>query len=677
MAISRVVADIEPNMMPNDAVFEHLRATLGFQYELGRVLGRGGMGTVYFAREQALDREVAIKVLPPDVASTSDARERFLREARTAARLTHPNIVPLYTFGDTGSVLYYVMGFVDGESLEARLKRDGRVSPDDTQRILEELAGALTYAHEKGIVHRDIKPDNILLEHRTGRAMLTDFGIAKQMTALDTLTQTGVIIGTPRFMSPEQAAGDRDIDGRSDIYSLGVVGYTMVAGRPPFEAAGIREMLAQQMTRAPVPLRTIATGVPLQLATTIERCLKKDPAHRWADAARLLEELRGSSYDDDTTSMRLAKAGGLIVSYGLSALFAADVSWWIWHRSDVTGARWMMVYFGALMPLGAAIDYWRMRRNGASPAEIRRLFVQAPTWWPLWWPARLREPSDVWPRLPKTVRITRVLRTMGFMSFFAAMEATYLLVTLPKVTPGSHDHDMFGFVLAGLFTLGLVCLLSSAARQYLWGRRYDLSVNESDRIAAVPTSRLAFWKRPQVARFLAPLEPAAALRSAPESAPELLAAIRRIAAELTGPVRELGTESAAAAQQLADSIGELDREIANVSRDADPVERRRLEQRLEIHASGEQAPEQDQMRELYVAQLMLLRRLGDRLNEVVGRRQRVLELLRVLWLQLASLRGHLARDAEDKEVTERIRAVIADAERYSAELRGLDEIGAR
>ena len=153
-------------MMPNDAVFEHLRATLGFQYELGRVLGRGGMGTVYFAREQALDREVAIKVLPPDVASTSDARERFLREARTAARLTHPNIVPLYTFGDTGSVLYYVMGFVDGESLEARLKRDGRVSPDDTQRILEELAGALAYAHEKGIVHRDIKPDNILLEDR-------------------------------------------------------------------------------------------------------------------------------------------------------------------------------------------------------------------------------------------------------------------------------------------------------------------------------------------------------------------------------------------------------------------------------------------------------------------------------------------------------------------------------
>jgi hypothetical protein len=665
--------DIARTMATTDALFEHLTTTLGFQYDIGRILGRGGMGTVYFARERALDREVAIKVLLPEIAATSDARERFLREARTAARLTHPNIVPLYTFGDTGSVLYYVMGFVDGDSLEARLRRDGRISPDDAQTILEQLAGALAYAHEKGIVHRDIKPDNILIEHGTGRPMLTDFGIAKQVASGgDALTQTGIIVGTPRFMSPEQAAGDRNIDGRSDLYSLGVVAYTMLAGRPPFDAAGFRELLAQQMTRVPVPLRTLAADVPLQLATTIERCLKKDPAERWSDASRLLEELRSDALEDDSTAMRIAKAGGWVLTYGATLLFAADFAWWTWQRGDISATRWMLVYFGASVPLGMGVDYWRMRRKGVTSTEIRGLILLAPKWWPLWWPARWRQPNDVWPRLPKPVRVNRILRTIGFASFFAGLEATFLLTTLPRVAPGAPVRAGNAMFIVGLFAVGLVTLLTSAARQYLWGRGLGLSTNESDRIAATPTSKLAFWKRPQIARLLTAPTLTAAMRSAPENAADLLVAIRRLAADLTGPMRELGSESAAAARQLADQLGALDREIAKLARDADPAERRRLEQRLEA-VRTEEDNENNEMRELYVAQLGLLRRLGDRLDEVTARRQRVLELLRVLWLQLSSVRGQIAEAGLDHEVTGRIRSLIADAERYSVELRELEQ----
>ena len=199
----------------NDPLRTALEDAIGFQYEIVRLLGRGGMGAVYHAHERALDRPVAIKVLPPESAGTADARERFLREARTAAKLTHPNIVPLFTFGEASGLVYFVMGYVDGESLEQRLRRLGKLDATHASRILEQLAGALDYAHQQGIVHRDVKPDNVLIEHGSGVAKLTDFGIAKRAAAGETLTGTGLLIGTPRYMSPEQASGDRELDARS------------------------------------------------------------------------------------------------------------------------------------------------------------------------------------------------------------------------------------------------------------------------------------------------------------------------------------------------------------------------------------------------------------------------------------------------------------------------------
>src|SRR5688572_10453725 len=190
-------------------------------YDLEGEIGRGGMGVVYSARDLKLARRVAIKLLPPDLAFRDEIRTRFLREAQTAARLSHPHIVPIHTVGDDGGLVYFVMGYVDGESLAARLRRRGKLPPEEVRRIMKETADALGLAHAMGIIHRDVKPDNILLEGTRGRVMVTDFGIAKAMSDLGSLTGTGVAIGTPSYMSPEQAAGERDIDARSDLYSLG------------------------------------------------------------------------------------------------------------------------------------------------------------------------------------------------------------------------------------------------------------------------------------------------------------------------------------------------------------------------------------------------------------------------------------------------------------------------
>src|SRR5688572_27610071 len=219
---------------PSDEFLE-LQAALAGEYSLQRELGRGGMGVVYLARDVQLDRDVAIKVLPSHLARTAESRERFVREARTAAGLSHPHIVPIHRVGEAGGFVFFVMSYVDGETLGERLRTRGPLPPAEAARVLREVAWALAYAHGRGIVHRDVKPDNILLEGGTGRALVTDFGIAHGGATPGPETEPGRIMGTAHFMSPEQAA-DEPIDGRSDLYSLGVVGYVAVSGRLPFEA---------------------------------------------------------------------------------------------------------------------------------------------------------------------------------------------------------------------------------------------------------------------------------------------------------------------------------------------------------------------------------------------------------------------------------------------------------
>ncbi len=274
-----------------DAVFLDLQSALAGRYSLLAELGRGGMGIVYLAREVRLDRLVAMKVLPP-TRSTPVARERFLREARTAAKLSHPGIVPIHTVDEVGDFVFIAMGYVDGESLRARVAARGRLPASEAARTLKEIAWALAYAHAQGVVHRDIKPDNILLERGTGRALVADFGIA-HLDGASEITTAGQVLGTPEYMSPEQASG-QPMDGRSDIYALGAVGYLALSGRPPFTAPTVSQLLAQQITQPAAPLLSVATDVPPKLAQVVDRCLMKTPAERFASAEEVAEAVEAA-----------------------------------------------------------------------------------------------------------------------------------------------------------------------------------------------------------------------------------------------------------------------------------------------------------------------------------------------------------------------------------------------
>lgn len=281
----------------DDALREHLARVLAANYELEQEIGRGGMGIVYRARDRRLKRAVAVKLLPPDLAYRSDIRSRFLREAETSAQLSHPSIVPIYTVEEADNLVFFIMGLVHGDTIAQRLRERGPMAAEEVRRALREIADALAYAHARNVVHRDIKPDNVLLDNETGRAMVTDFGIARAASeGTDTrLTTTGLAIGTPAYMSPEQCAGDRGVDGRSDLYSLGVLGYQMLSGELPFAASNTPAMFVKHLTEQPRPL-TERCRAPADLSAIIMRCLAKDPADRFPSAAAMVGALdnRGS-----------------------------------------------------------------------------------------------------------------------------------------------------------------------------------------------------------------------------------------------------------------------------------------------------------------------------------------------------------------------------------------------
>ncbi|MEP7380699.1 MAG: serine/threonine-protein kinase [Gemmatimonadota bacterium] len=271
----------------------HVERVLSANYELDREIGRGGMGIVYLARDRRLKRQVAVKVLPPELAFRGEIRTRFLREAETAAQLSHPNIVPIYSVDEREGLVYFVMAFVDGENLAVRLHRTGALPYDESRRYLLETARALAFAHERGVVHRDIKPDNILINREDGRVMVTDFGIARAITdgADARLTATGMAIGTPAYMSPEQSMGEREVDGRSDLYSLGVVGYQMLTGDLPFNATSTPALLVKHISEMPTPVHERAPHVPPDLGRAVMMMLEKEPENRFPSAAALATAL--------------------------------------------------------------------------------------------------------------------------------------------------------------------------------------------------------------------------------------------------------------------------------------------------------------------------------------------------------------------------------------------------
>jgi serine/threonine-protein kinase len=274
-----------------DRLFLDFQTALAGRYSLERELGRGGMGIVYLARDLRLERVVAVKLLPPE-RGAAPRRERFLREARTAARLSHPHIIPIHAVEEIGEFVFFVMAFVEGETVGARVRREGALKPHDAARILREVAWALAYAHGQGVVHRDVKPDNILLERGSSRALVADFGIARLVQAPG-MSGDGELVGTPEYMSPEQASGER-VDGRSDLYSLGVVGYYALAGLLPFTSPTAAGFLAQHVGKAAPPL--VVPGAPSALLAAIERCLAKDPGQRFQSGEELAAAL-GTALD--------------------------------------------------------------------------------------------------------------------------------------------------------------------------------------------------------------------------------------------------------------------------------------------------------------------------------------------------------------------------------------------
>jgi serine/threonine protein kinase len=270
-----------------DHLHDRLVAAVGDHYLIEAELGRGGMAAVYRALDRRLNRRVAIKVLPPELAFNPSVKSRFLREAQMAAQLTHASIVPIYAVDEKDGLVFFVMAYVDGESLAAKLKREGAQPVEQVRTIVSDVADGLDYAHRQGVVHRDIKPDNILIDKRSGRPQVTDFGIARAAAEEQRLTVTGMAVGTPAYMSPEQAMGERDIDGRSDIYSLGIVAYQMLAGETPFKAVNTPSMLMKHVSEPPPPLRGRRADAPDSLIAAIDRALAKRPEDRWRSGSEM------------------------------------------------------------------------------------------------------------------------------------------------------------------------------------------------------------------------------------------------------------------------------------------------------------------------------------------------------------------------------------------------------
>jgi len=364
-----------------DQLFLDFQSALAGRYSLERELGRGGMGVVYLAREVRLDRLVAIKLLPPARASDAKLRERFLREARTAAKLSHPHIIPIFTVDEVGAFVFFAMAYVAGETLTERVVRRGPLAPSEAARVLREIAWALAYAHSQGLVHRDVKPDNIMLEETSGRALVADFGIAGLVRGAAGL-DGGEVIGTPEFMSPEQALGEH-VDGRSDLYALGVVGYFALSGKLPFEAGKAAQVLAKQVTEPAPPLASVAPGVPRRIAQAIDRCLAKDPADRPASGENVAE-LLGVALEQRRElpvglrvfvkrNARLGGVGGLL--YVLSIPFLMAIVGSLFGRTGGEAALWTFAAAVTVVPFGILVS--RARRflvSGFGPEELAVAF---------------------------------------------------------------------------------------------------------------------------------------------------------------------------------------------------------------------------------------------------------------------------------------------------------------
>ena len=366
-----------PSVVTDESLeFLELQAAVVGRYSLICELGRGGMGIVFLARDVALERPVAIKLLPSHLAQDPTKRERFLREARIAAQLMHPHIVPIHAVEERASLVYFVMAYVDGETLTQRVIRDGVLKPADALRVMREVAWALGYAHARGVIHRDIKPDNILLERESGRALVADFGIASKAT-VDTLSAEGALVGTVQYMSPEQAQA-QVLDGRSDVYSLAATLYFALTGASPHEAASVPAMLMKLVSETPAPIATLRPDVPPALASIIDRGLAKSAADRMASADALAADVQAADrlappvHPEVRAFLRDVTASKVLLFFALLSTIAGPLLWMLPSGDRMMGliVTGIGVLFWGLVVLAIAGGLLHLRRQRIRWAEL-------------------------------------------------------------------------------------------------------------------------------------------------------------------------------------------------------------------------------------------------------------------------------------------------------------------
>ena len=602
---------------------ETLARALEGHYEIIRLLGRGGMGSVYLARDVELDLEVAIKVLRPELAASSENRQRFKREARTAAGFKHANIVQLHLYQEVRQVCFFVMRYVPGGSLADRLRVEGAIPPEEARRILLELADALEYAHRHDVIHRDIKPANILFDVDR-RPMLADFGIAK-VGGTDLLTPVDEVRGTPHYMSPEQLRGQTNIDGRTDLYSLGLVGYAMLVGREAFSGMPVSEVFVRRLAHDPVPVQELAPLVPRALATIVMRCLERDRTLRYPDAGTLkdaLENARPSRTDvPDFIRREILGFGQYAFVWGLLWTVYAMVGN---HDAPETILTLIIAF---LVPLGFALNLLNLGRHGYSRMELIRIAYWPPEWWGMWWPSILRRPTDLWPRLPWQARGIRVALSI----FFVAMPA--LVVAQSTRAVRSQRMATIEYVL-----LFVTALLSVAA--ITWTRRRGLSFGEATRVLFGATMPTPAWDVSRVKRLLSPV---VGVRPPDRDDPaDYARAIDDLVKLWSVDAPPAAIEVPPLAHRLLAILIRYDQEIAMIDRVASPGEIERVRAQLVsldelsvLHADIRAALREMKRRELEV--LHAMRRARDR---AADERRELLDRLKMLWTRLCQLHEH-------------------------------------
>ncbi len=665
-----------------EALQRRVEGAVGAIFDVEEEIGRGGMAVVYRALDKRLRRKVALKVLPPDLAFRADVRSRFVREAQMAAQLTHPHIVPIYAVDETGGIVWFAMGLVEGEPLAKQLADHPRPDIATVRRVLREVADGLSYAHAQGVVHRDIKPDNILIDAASGRALVTDFGIARAAEGDLRLTATGVAVGTPAYMSPEQAMGEKDVDGRADIYALGVVGWQMLAGELPFKSENTPGMLMKHISEQPRPLGELRDGVPDNLVYAIERAMAKSRNDRWPDAAAFRDALAdqanaptGGAFSNAHTPPRAVPAwdGG---RHSAVPRIRSETG----EPADPRGAssakpwRFDPLRDDALQSTSGAeaLRKWReerrawRERNKPAPMEAEPLS------------RRERREIEREERAERRASMTPEDRVRNVQRSVVSYVATVgFLAAINVIT-----SPQFPWVLFPALGMG-IGLMSKLSGLWIDGipfsrlfKRQPLTDRDSARSESLP--RGSRRDRALAAQREQPRLPAPDLSGVPrdvldgphgpaiKEAAEAKVIIADVIARLPEHDRLSLPDVKSTAVALEERIRALAGAMHQLDRDASPEAIRRLEQKLaEARASSSDSAERERRVGLLERQQSTLKDLAERRNQVAAQLENSAILLQTMKLDLLKLRSSAmeSKIADSTLATQEARVVSTDIER--------------